>query len=390
MIITRLQLQHFRNHTQSEVHWAPGVNIITGVNGAGKTNLLDAIHYLCMSRSFVAGSDQYVVTSGEKSFAVSGDFKGSIRHAFQISCTYSRGDGKRIFVNDSPLDKLSDLIGRVPVVVLSPDDRKLTSEGPAERRSFIDGFIAQLSPAYLRDLLDYRRVIRQRNALLSDSRVNNAQMQLLIEPWNDQLVRTGTQIIIRRALTLQRFANFLAESYAQIAGIGHRPHFSYKSICALPEPLPTEAELTELVASAFTSQLADAFPRERERQQTTVGPHRDDILFYLDDLELRKFGSQGQHRLFAMALKLAQRSYYADVLDDLPILLLDDVFGDLDPRKTEVLITMLLSSDGQTFITAANRSLFDQFVIHEEGKNHYYEVENGTIASTWQTNNPSL
>jgi len=413
MIITRLQLQHFRNHTQTDISWAPGVNIITGVNGAGKTNLLDAVHYLCMSRSFVASTDQYVVTSGEKSFSVTGDFEGSIRSAFQIRCSYARGDGKHIFVNDSPLDKLSDLIGRVPVVVLSPDDKKLTSEGPAERRSFLDGFIAQLSPAYLRDLLDYRRIVKQRNAVLSDTRMSAAMQQTMLEPWNDQLVRTGSRIIARRAITLRKFAHFLEESYALIAGIGHRPHFVYNTICDVSADgdslatvisdaanssasdaqtahgLHSVENLAAQVSICFESLVSQAFPKERERQQTTVGPHRDDVIFYLDSRELRKFGSQGQHRLFALALKMAQRAYYADVLEDLPILLLDDVFGDLDPRKTRILMEMLLSHEGQTFITAANRALFDQFVVHEDGKNHYYEVENGTIASTWQPSNPN-
>jgi DNA replication and repair protein RecF len=369
MIVTQLHLQHFRNHSDRQITWSPRINIITGPNGAGKTNLIDAIHYLCMSRSFVATSDQYVLQSGEKIFRITGLFEGSIRtKPFEIRCEYGRGEGKKIFVNDSPLERLSELIGRVPVVVLSPDDKRLTSEGPAERRTFLDSFVSQLSASYLRNLIDYRRILRQRNALLSDQRTSHGALLALLEPWNEQLARTGSRIIHRRHQTLLLFDRFLKEQYDTIAGIGHRPSFVYKSIA---DPLPsTEDDLYTLILY----RLREGFDKERERQQTTVGPHRDDIIFFLDDMELRKFGSQGQHRLFALALKLAQRAYYESELEDLPILLLDDVFGDLDPSKTDVLMHSLLSRQGQTFITAANRSLFGDSLPFEQDKDQFYSL----------------
>lgn len=377
MIITRLELRCFRNHIHTDVRWAERLNVITGPNGAGKTNLIDAIHYLCMSRSFVASTDQYVISAGQKRFSVEGHFEGTIRSSFSVGCSYARGEGKKITVNESPLDKLSDLIGRVPVVVLSPDDKKLTSEGPAERRSFLDAFIAQLSPAYLRDLIDFRRVLKQRNSLLGDQRMQITAMEALIEPWNEQLIASGSRIVHRRAEVLAKFEHFLDESYELIAGIGHRPHFEYKTFC-------TDVKTPEIIADSYRKMLVEAFDKERERQQTTIGPHRDDIVFYLDDKELRKFGSQGQHRLFALALKLAQRAYYAEELEDLPIFLLDDVFGDLDPQKTKILVDMLKSEPGQTFITAANRNLFAQMVNPQENHIHFYEISDGRLTCNTQ------
>lgn len=373
MIVTRLQLENFRNHLATDVTWASLVNVITGPNGAGKTNLIDAIHYLCMSRSFVASTDQHVLTTGEKAFSVRGHFEGNIRSSFQISCTYARGDGKKIFVNDSPLDKLSDLIGRVPVVVLSPDDKKLTSEGPAERRSFLDAFISQLSPAYLRDLIDFRRVLKQRNALLSENNRPESWYRAMIEPWDTQMISVGSRIIHRRAETLRKFEHHLEEGYQLIAGIQHRPHFEYQTITI-------DTGSLDAVQTAYRQVVADNLSKEIERQQTLAGPHRDDIIFYLDDKELRKYGSQGQHRLFALALKLAQRAYFTEELEDLPIFLLDDVFGDLDPQKTKVLIEMLLNQQGQVFITAANGNLFLNMVEPEPGKVHFYEVNKAQIS----------
>src|SRR5690625_2984136 len=175
MHITRLSIQHFRNHLEATADFAPHINIITGPNGAGKTSLIDAIHYLCMTRSFVSGSDRYVVTSGESYFMLQGHFRGEIRSEFKVGCSYSRGEGKQIFVNDSPLDRLSDLIGMVPVVVLSPEDRKLTYEGPSERRSFVDSFISQISSSYLSDLISYNRIRKQRNRLRSEEHTSELQ-----------------------------------------------------------------------------------------------------------------------------------------------------------------------------------------------------------------------
>lgn len=371
MRIRRLELTNFRNHKQVEINWASHLNVITGPNGAGKTNLIDAIHFLCMSRSFVTSSDMYVVHHDESAFRVHGVFEGQIRASFEVSCTYSRGEGKKIYVNDSPLDRLSDLIGMVPVVVLSPEDKKLTSEGPSERRSYLDSFISQLSSAYLNDLVDYRRVLKQRNRLLTDMAYNNLP-DTYLEPWNIQLVETGARIIAKRTEILNRYAGFLQEAYRRMSGINHVPGFEYKTFC---EPSTD----VNVIAADFSEQLKKTAGREKEIQYTTIGPHRDDITFYLDDFELRKYGSQGQHRLFAISLKLAQLFFFSEELEDLPILLLDDVFGDLDPHKIEVLLTMLTEHVGQTFITSANELTFDRHINFEDQQNQKYRFEKDEI-----------
>lgn len=373
MIINHLTLKNFRNHADTEVTWGNRLNIITGPNGAGKTNLIDAIHYLCMSRSFVSSTDQYVLQLGEKEFSITGDFSGSIRSSFQVNCSYSRANSKKIRINESPLDKLSDLIGMVPVVVLSPDDKKLTSEGPAERRSFLDSFISQLSKSYLKDLIEYRRVLKQRNTLLSNPSLNQSALAAFLEPWDEQLIKLGSKITFKRAEILNRFSIYLQKGYELIAGIGHQPRLEYRG-------LSDELSSPETIQDIYRGLLRDALPREKERQLTLTGPHRDDITFFLDDVELRKFGSQGQHRLFALALKIAQRNFFEDELDDLPIFLLDDVFGDLDPHKTSVLVDMLTRTAGQTFITAANKNLFVNFVESKEDEIHYYEVSEGLVS----------
>lgn len=370
MRITNLKLQNFRNHEETVVEWAPHMNVIVGQNGAGKTNLIDAIHYLCMSRSFVSSSDMYVVNQDATFFMIKGHFEGNIRASFDVGCSYSRGEGKKIFVNESPLDRLSDLIGMVPVVILSPSDKKLTSEGPKQRRSFIDSFISQISPAYLQDLLDFRKARKQRNKLLQEFRGRREVLLAYLEPWNVQLMEYGSRIVAKRTKVLNKFRDYLAKEYEVISGMRHEPRLEYQTFC---EPSGDE----ETVRERYQAKLEEKQDHELERELTLIGPHRDEIVFYLDDFELRNFGSQGQHRLFALALKLAQLLYFSDELDDLPIFLLDDVFGDLDAQRTDVLLNALIDHAGQTFVTAANPIPFDEYITFDGERNRKYKVEQG-------------
>ncbi|WP_428235974.1 DNA replication/repair protein RecF [Gracilimonas sp.] len=369
---THTELLNFRNHLETKVDWAPHLNVITGPNGSGKTSLIDAIHYLCMSRSFVSNTDMYVVNQDESYFMIKGHFEGQIRSEFDVSCSYSRGDGKKIFVNDSPLECLSDLIGMVPVVTLTPDDKKLTLEGPTERRSFIDAFISQISPAYLRDLIEYRRVRKQRNSLLQEYRGPVSVLEAYLEPWNVQLVEAGARIVAKRYEVLENLKAYLEKDYTMISGMDLTTNLEYQTFCSPSGDV-------EAIEKEYYEQLESAQPKEIEREITTIGPHRDEIVFYLDDFELRRYGSQGQHRLFALSLKLAQLHYYSDELDDLPILMLDDVFGDLDPRKTEILLDALQQHKGQIFITSANPVPFEDYVTFDGTNNRLYKVEAGEI-----------
>src|SRR5690606_36489266 len=204
---------------------------------------------------------------------------------------------------------------------------------------------------YLKDLIEYRKVIKQRNSLLSNGSLNQSSLIALLEPWDEQLIKLGSRIRFKRAEILHRFSIYLQKGYELIAGNGHHPTLEYKAFS-------DEVTSIESLHDAYKAVLKENFSRERERQLTLTGPHRDAISFYLDDMELRKFGSQGQHRLFALALKIAQRTFYEHELDDLPIFLLADVFGDLDPTKTNILVDMLMTQSGQTFITSANKNLF--------------------------------
>lgn len=372
MKIHSLKLQGYRNHEDTVVEFAPHINLITGPNGSGKTNLIDAIHYLCMTRSFVASSDRYIAHHDQKYFMIHGQFQGEIRSSFKISCNYSRGEGKKFFVNDSPLDRFSDLIGMVPVVVLSPEDLKLTSDGPIERRTFLDSMISQISSAYLKNLIEYRKIRKQRNKLLQEFQGAVSTLRTHLEPWDIQLAKSGSAIIHKRAEVLERFKKYLALQYRTITGLELEPSLEYQTIS---KNVNSQEEIKEV----YMRMLDENFEKEAEREQTLIGPHRDEVVFFLGDMELRNYGSQGQHRLFSMALKMAQLFYYSDELDDLPIMLLDDVFGNLDQRKTDIITETLNKHSGQTFITSASERPFDEESYRNKNENSWFTVNSGTV-----------
>jgi DNA replication and repair protein RecF len=380
MKIRSLHVQNYRIYPEVELDWGSRINLLSGPNGAGKTNLIDAIHYLCMSRSFVTSSDSHAINMNASSFHLKGSFTGTIRPIVDIEISYQRGEGKSILVNGVKLDRLSDLIGRVPVVVLSPDDRQLTFEGPEYRRNFLDAMISQVDAAYLHDLIDYRRVMRQRNRLLLSYGASPSKAVGELEPWNVQFVRLAARIINKRNAVLQTFGSYLERAYSLMAGMNHTPSFRYKTVIDNPDEIDRlERKLEEELHARLSKDL--------ERGVTTVGPHRDDITFLLDGLELRRFGSQGQHRLFALSLKLAELYFFSDMLDDLPIFLLDDVFGDLDSVKTAVLMRMLAEHPGQVCITAANTTLLESLIDWSDTENRLIMIDSGTVSITTDTSN---
>ena len=252
----------------------------------------------------------------------------------------------------------------------------MTSDGPAERRSFLDSLISQISPKYLRDLLKFRKIRKQRNKLLQEYRGSLSMLQTYLEPWDEQLANIGASIIYKRSEVLKQFKRYLALQYRSISELKLEPSLDYQTIC---EDLAS----IDTIREKYRELLDENFEKEAEREQTLIGPHRDEVVFFLDEMELRKYGSQGQHRLFSMALKMAQLFYYTDELDDLPIMLLDDVFGNLDQHKIDVITETLTKHSGQTFITSATDRPFTVSQFEENDDNAWYTVQNGKVSTKY-------
>lgn len=370
--LRHLSLSSFRAHARTEVDAAPRVNLLVGPNGAGKTNVVEAIGYLCLGKSFLGASDATVLRRGEPHFTVEGSFEGEDRPDVRLRVAFVPGEGKRAFANGSPLDRLADLVGRVPVVILSPDDRDLTAGGPSERRRLLDTTLSQAFPVYLDDLLKYRRALKQKNALLQQVRKGKSLTPGTMEAWDEELATLGGRVVERRRAFLARFADLLLEAYELLGSPGGTPTLEYQ---------PSSGSEAESDADGMRRALARTRSRSGDLGRTLVGPHLDEVLFQLDGFDLRPFASQGQHRTFALAVRVAQALYFRERSDEPPLLLLDDVFGPLDPDRTRVVLELLASGElGQSFVTAARSEPFDG-VVPFDGQSHaVFHVERGGVS----------
>ncbi|MBN4056249.1 DNA replication/repair protein RecF [Rhodothermus sp. AH-315-K08] len=362
MQIRSIHIRGLRAHEDSEYAFSEAVNLLHGPNGIGKTNVLEAIYYACLSKSFITSSDRHVLRIGSEFLQVDAQVTTDRRGEQTIRLVFVPGEGKRVWVNGVQLERLIDLVGLFPVVVLAPADHKLTEEGPDERRRFLDTMLCQASPSYLQALVDYRRVLKQRNELLSR---RSGMGQAMLAPYNDALARHGSRLVLRRATFIKEFCHHLDDAFTLMAGASERPSIAYRTF------LEGASELSEdeLVAR-YLGVLSEKYQAEVERGLTLVGPHRDDLVFRLDDLLVRRYASQGQHRTFVTALKLAQYFYLTERLEERPVLLLDDAFDTLDPRRMQA-ISDILGGDriGQSLVTAARKDIFENAFRFEDDSN---------------------
>ena len=327
-------------------------NLFLGNNGEGKTNLLEAISYLCLTKSFYASTDATAVQIGHPSFTVTGHTVSDIDVAYEVRVSYSSDTKeKEITINRGLVPNKSSVIGMFPVVVLCPEDIALTSGALADRRRFVDIVVSQSSKSYLEDLMEYRRILRQRNRILLDGKLAQRSAGDLLEPWNEGLVKRGTQISVRRAQFVKEFVPHLASVFETIGGGEEHPSISYSS------GIGTIASTAEETEQFFRAELLRQEGEERKVGSSLVGPHKDELVFEINGLGLKSFASQGQHKTFLVALKVAEYYYLRERRGENPILLLDDVFSELDDIRSARLLA-ITEDLGQTFITATDGRRF--------------------------------
>ena len=378
MRLQSLRLLSFRAHPDTSLAFAPKVNLLYGPNGAGKTNILEAVHYLCLSKSFLTGQDIHVVRRGCLFFEVEGSFESNGGASVTARLVCAPPEGKRLFWNGAPLERLSNVVGRLPVVVLSPADFALTAGGPEERRRFLDNTLSQSRPAYLDDLLRYRRALKQRNALLMEGRRGQSPSAATLSAWDEELVQLGARLIARRKDFLDVFASYLAEASRLLNLDDDVLEMAYVTV-GPPEAMDAE----ETIVGLFRDQLRRAARRERERGRTLVGPHLDEVAFRLNGFDIRPYASQGQHRLAGLALRLATFLYLRDRLDETPLLLLDDVFGALDTQRVGLVLSLLQSDAvGQSLLTAARLEPFAEVLSFGSPEHRAIPIVNGSVAAS--------
>lgn len=339
MIIKNLRLQNFRNYKDESIQFLPGINLLYGDNGQGKTNIIEGIYYLLTGKSYRVQREHELLGWGQSEFHLYGDFLLS-HHKVSLESHY-RDKRKMVKVNNVPCQRLSDFVGTINVIFFSPDDLVMIKGGPIERRKFLDLHIAQVRPGHVSLLNAYNKVVQQKNALLKsfvDKPLKYSQLLL----WNEQILDLGIKIIKNRADLTESIQNVANKIYSNLTSQKEKMQVVY---IALGKNNRAEAIET------FPQLLKDKLEQEIERQMVLVGPHRDDIQILLDDKPARLYASQGQQRSIVLSLKLAELELIREEKGEYPILLLDDVLSELDSFRRNYLITFIHASNIQTLIT---------------------------------------
>ena len=358
MKIKQLKLKNYRNYDLLELDFDPSTNILYGDNAQGKTNILESIYMCGTTKSHRGTKDRDMIRFGHEEAHIEAviDKKGV---PFEIDIHLKNNSPKGVAINKMPIRRAIELFGIVNIVFFSPEDLNIIKNGPSERRKFIDLELSQLDKVYLSDLTNYNRIVNQRNKLLKDVYDRKDLMETL-DIWDLQLVNYGKKLIDRRNKFIVELNEIVGKVHEQLTGGKEHLQIYY-------EPSVSNMD--------FETNLIKNREKDIKMKSTSVGPHRDDICFMADGLDIRKFGSQGQQRTAALSLKLSEIEIVKKVINDTPILLLDDVLSELDKHRQNYLLDSI--SDIQTLITCTG---LDDFVNNRFHINKIMHVDNGKVA----------
>ncbi len=370
MLVKTLKLQNFRNIAKAVIEFDEKINIITGKNGQGKTSVLESLYYLALTKSFREKADKVVLQHNKEFFNIEGTFLSDRKEELTLRLYFSDIEGKHLFFNKKKVNRFSEMIGRLPVILLSLEDLSLTYGVPQYRRRFLDILLSQVNPLYLQALQYYKRNIMQRNQILSLISEGTEKIDALF-PWDVQLIQYGSEIIFNR-LQFVRFMNdHLQDNYRQISEEDEKIEVRYKTFLKNADDQITIDSIQE----QYESKLSATYRDDIKRQNTLIGPHRDDLLFFKDGFLLKSYGSQGENKTFLIALKFVESAYLKKKNNEIPIFLLDDIFGELDTERIRHLLSYLIR-EGQTFVTTTLKEKFNTLHLKEE---NFIKIKNGRM-----------
>ncbi|MDF0720189.1 DNA replication/repair protein RecF [Kaistella sp. PBT33-4] len=355
MVIQKLHLIHFKNHPERNFEFSPQINCFVGNNGAGKTNVLDALHYLSVGKSFLGNTDQNNIENGEDFFSIEGIISDGEKESI-VKVQMPRDAKKIIKKNDKTYDRMADHIGFLPSVIISPYDSDLISDSGESRRRFLDAMISQTDSDYLFNLIQYQKTVQQRNALLKSFAKNRYFDAESLEIYDEPLVKFGSRIFEKRRAFTDSILGLIQNYYEIISKGNEKITVEYGS---------------DLIHQNFEDLLSTNLEKDRALTYTSRGIHKDDLLFNMNGQPLKKTGSQGQQKSFLIALKLSQMNRIKELTGKTPILLLDDIFDKLDDTRVAQLIELVNREHfGQIFITDTSKERTEAVVrkINEESK----------------------
>ena len=338
MYLKSLQLVNFKNYAEGYYEFSDKVNAVVGANGSGKTNLLDAIHYMSLCKSYFLSQDGYAIRFGEEAFALHGEFHGfGDDRSRKVSCVYRQGGRKSVRFNGKEYDRLSDHIGQFPLIMVAPYDNDIIHEGSEVRRRFFDMAISQFDREYLHDLVSYHKVLSQRNVVLKQSWEAGRLDAALLQIYNDQLVPYAESVYGKRRLFVETIIPVFRKYYDYLSESKEEVEIRY---------------LSALESQPFGLTLQQNAEADFRSGHTTAGVHKDDYDFLMDGRSVKRFSSQGQQKSFALALKLSQFDYIYNMRKLKPILLLDDIFDKLDESRISRLLDLVGNEHfGQVFLS---------------------------------------
>jgi DNA replication and repair protein RecF len=365
MHLKELRLTDFKNCQGTALNLCSKVNCFVGNNGAGKTNLMDAVHYLSLCKSYFNPSDTLNIRHEAPFFAIHGQFEDSEGHPIHVSCVLQRGQRKVFKQNGKEYDRLADHIGRLPLVIITPSDTLIINGGSEDRRKFFDSVISQFDSNYLATLIDYNRALSQRNALLKQLAESGSRDYSVLDPWTRTLCLLGEEVFRVRAEFIKEFIPFFDKHYLLISEGRETVELRYESA---------------LYESRLEDLMKESLQRDLALRYTTQGIHKDDFGFYLSSYPLKRFGSQGQQKSFIVAVKLAQFDHVLRRKGFKPMLLLDDIFDKLDDHRVSSLMSLVSQNNfGQIFITDTSRERLERAFSGIETQISIFEVDSGNV-----------
>lgn len=349
MIVKNIYLENFRNYKSQKIELSNGKNIFFGLNGQGKTNIIEALYYFCTCKSFRSIHDKEIISFGEEYAHIRIDFEDKRR---ENSADIYITDKKSVKLNGINLEKLSEIIGKINMVIFTPEHLNLVREGPGTRRNFLDVLISQIKPMYFKYLMNYYKVLKQRNNILK-----NKKMLSTIEVWDEKLVQYGVKICEYRREVIKKMNEYIGEYESE------KEKFSIEYLPSIKNDFTNPEN--------FLNQLKSGLERDIEKGMTMTGPHRDDFDVNLNDKSLKKYGSQGQTRTGVLKIKLCECEIIKSITGEEPILLLDDVLSELDEKRRKYFIDNI--EGRQVIITCTDRS------FAEDEKASYFYVKEGLV-----------